>query len=1137
MPHRKKYSSTNKSAGSRFKFVFAAATVCLVAVTPCFARHNRVTVTTYGDAAGTAARAAVTEMYFDGLGRQTLSVSRGAGGAGEDVWTRTDYDRRGNVWRQWSPTPVAASAPLTTPPSAQALESAAEAFYGREQFPYTRTEYELWATNRPEYVYGPGATWQSHPSRTEYGTNDSTGVNAVRILLADGGRLKAAGMYRPGTLRRQVDTDADGTSVTVFTDRLGRKICERCKAADGAQMTETRFVYDIRGDLRYVVSPEGFALIESEGEGYAPADAVSLYCDRYDYDIWHRVVSRTPAGCESMEYVHDRMGRVVMWRDAALRSAGRWHVTKYDDSMRRVVEGSAPCRQTREALQTLYGDSLFVERFVADYNSAESSLQYTENCGPAGFEAAQAWYYDGYAFTTGHVPYASATAVEGLCDGTDATLRTSAGCLCTGMARKLDGDTWYTVTRYDDYARPAWTCNYDLYGQGTRRTSRTAYDFRGRVIACAERLETLQECLPTEGHTAVWGYAYDLTGRRTSVSLAVDGGSARTVASYAYDGVGRLASKSFGTADGGIPGGTSNGTSVEYVYDVRSNVTTVSGSGFAQTVYFGTNPVEGGAARYLSPCAASERQYGTEGEGILQTMWAYRYDGFGRLAEASATDAVSAPDRALGEVFEYDRNSNILSLERVYAGEPVQDAAMSYTGNRLTGVNDASMPYNKDVVPSFAAGTYALEYDGDGRLVSDGTRGITSIKYTTDGNGLPTRIDLGADNRVLSSYLPDGTLMTRQFRSVRTRTIVRVNSKGDTIVRTIREPVIDHTLYRGDWEINGTVWRLNTPEGIATVVKNGTDADAGRTFTHLWYVRDRLGSVRTVVDDNGTIRQCTMFYPSGLPVQLFGTERVTDRAHIGNRWSDFAGLGWHDNTARWHDAILGRFTTPDPKSADYPSFSPYTHCAANPLRFTDPTGMDIYSLNQDGTFVLTMKTDDNFDTIVAENGKSIGVAKSFFNSEVSGTTKAFGKSETGERILVDAEYSYRELSGTGMKQFEFFANNSEVEWSRLELSDGNAIIGSSQKDGSDATVNGFIDNNPERKKLIRAFDHTHPSTDEQSEADVNLVKSIESFAPKATFHVFYSKDFNLFHKYDGNSKGLSLSQPIELPPCEIVGQR
>ena len=399
---------------------------------------------------------------------------------------------------------------------------------------------------------------------------------------------------------------------------------------------------------------------------------------------------------------------------------------------------------------------------------------------------------------------------------------------------------------------------------------------------------------------------------------------------------------------------------------------------------------------------------------------------------------------------------------------------------------------------------------------------------------------LTPDNRVLSSHLPDGTLLAREFRSVRTRTTMRVNSKGDTVVRTIREPVIDRTLYRGDWEINGSVWRLNTPEGIATVVK---DADAtadntGRTFTHLWYVRDRLGCVRTVVDDDGTILQCTMFYPSGLPVQLFGTERVTDRAHIGNRWSNFAGLGQHDNTARWHDALLSRFTTPDPKSADYPSFSPYTHCAANPLRFTDPTGMDIYSLNSDGTFVLTMKTDDNFDTIVAENGKSIGVSKTFFSSEVSGTDEMEDLDvESGTTSLKDFKYNYYELSGNGMELFEFLANNTNVEWSRLEFSDGNTIIGNSHIEGKDGTCEVFMRNNPERKKLIQAFDHTHPSTDEQSKEDVNLVKSIESFAPKATFRVFYSKDFKLFHKYNGNSKGVDLDHPIEMPPCEIVGQR
>ena len=125
----------------------------------------------------------------------------------------------------------------------------------------------------------------------------------------------------------------------------------------------------------------------------------------------------------------------------------------------------------------------------------------------------------------------------------------------------------------------------------------------------------------------------------------------------------------------------------------------------------------------------------------------------------------------------------------------------------------------------------------------------------------------------------------------------------------------------------------------ATAQGGRAASDGGRTFTHLWYVRDRLGSVRTVVDDEGTIRQCTMYYPSGLPVQLFGTERVSDRAHIGNRWSNFAGLGWHDNTARWHDAILDRFTPP-------PTPKPPNHhhtqhmCSVPEIRLTALTSME-----------------------------------------------------------------------------------------------------------------------------------------------------------------------------------------------------
>lgn len=39
-----------------------------------------------------------------------------------------------------------------------------------------------------------------------------------------------------------------------------------------------------------------------------------------------------------------------------------------------------------------------------------------------------------------------------------------------------------------------------------------------------------------------------------------------------------------------------------------------------------------------------------------------------------------------------------------------------------------------------------------------------------------------------------------------------------------------------------------------------------------------------------------------------------------------------------HDPLLARFHTVDPLFADYPGQSPWSHCAANPLNFIDPTG-------------------------------------------------------------------------------------------------------------------------------------------------------------------------------------------------------
>ena len=75
---------------------------------------------------------------------------------------------------------------------------------------------------------------------------------------------------------------------------------------------------------------------------------------------------------------------------------------------------------------------------------------------------------------------------------------------------------------------------------------------------------------------------------------------------------------------------------------------------------------------------------------------------------------------------------------------------------------------------------------------------------------------------------------------------------------------------------------------------------------------------------------------------------MTDRLHIGNRYLSYVGLDWYDNTARMHDPLLMRFTSPDPLASKYPGLSPWAHTAVNPVNLIDPDGKEWKIITQAG---------------------------------------------------------------------------------------------------------------------------------------------------------------------------------------------
>jgi len=116
--------------------------------------------------------------------------------------------------------------------------------------------------------------------------------------------------------------------------------------------------------------------------------------------------------------------------------------------------------------------------------------------------------------------------------------------------------------------------------------------------------------------------------------------------------------------------------------------------------------------------------------------------------------------------------------------------------------------------------------------------------------------------------------------------------------------------------------------------------NGGPSAARCFYLHDRLGSVRQVIDNTGTVVNCYTYDPWGLPV---GSET---QETISNLYR-FAGYVWDAEILQYHcfrrqyDPVLGRFTSRDPVEGDYQepmTLHKYLYCLNNPINKTDPSG-------------------------------------------------------------------------------------------------------------------------------------------------------------------------------------------------------
>jgi RHS repeat-associated protein len=181
----------------------------------------------------------------------------------------------------------------------------------------------------------------------------------------------------------------------------------------------------------------------------------------------------------------------------------------------------------------------------------------------------------------------------------------------------------------------------------------------------------------------------------------------------------------------------------------------------------------------------------------------------------------------------------------------------------------------------------------------------------------------------------------------------------------------------------------------------------------VYYMTDHLGTSRIVTSSAGAILDESDFYP-------FGGERVITFSSgntykfTGKERDTESGLDYME--ARYYGSSMGRFMSPDPLGGhleDPQTLNRYVYAGNNPLRFSDPTGLDFYLQCQTASSSCASQTVGFDKNGVAQTALVQGVT----NSDKSFTATQIGNDANGglvDKTTGTGSYSAN-VSGSGVQ--------------------------------------------------------------------------------------------------------------------------
>ncbi|WP_188606998.1 DUF6443 domain-containing protein [Aquaticitalea lipolytica] len=530
------------------------------------------------------------------------------------------------------------------------------------------------------------------------------------------------------------------------------------------------------GGVNYIVSiQDGFLHISGSGvlSSISETLIVSLptysvqtnivndLCYQYHYDYRNRLVEKKIPQ-KGWEYiVYDKLDRPVLTQDEYQRlndpTKKGWLFTKYDAFGRVAFTGQHISNLTRIDIQAFVNSSTVLSETSSSTptNINGVSLYYTNNVYPQNTLTVYTInYYDTY-----NPELSAAFSNPNVVLGTPVSSNTKT--LPTGSkVRVLGTNDWTTtVSYYDEKGQPIYIGSKNTY-LNTTDIIKTQLDFVGKVLK-TESSHTKDSNSPI---IVTDNFTYDHTGRLLTQNQQIGTGNIETIVNNTYDELGQLVNKGVGGIE------ASPLQVVDYKYNIRGWLKSINDKSnlgtdlFAFGINYNTTEL-GQTNTPLYNGNISETTWKTANDVSTNTTrgYAYSYDALNRLTTANMSintgSGFSVADGYHENGFNYDKNGNILSLQRVGAVDIFDNLTYFYNGNQLTKVNDA---ITNQQTEGFIDGNTTgddYSYDTNGNMIEDKNKNITSITYNH--LNLPTQIQIANQGNIVYTYDATGTKLSK----------------------------------------------------------------------------------------------------------------------------------------------------------------------------------------------------------------------------------------------------------------------------------------------------------------------------------------------------------------------------------------